>query len=176
MNDIQILLELYKEQRNLGLHHETQRSKVSSLMLTAATILIGLIAFDDNINEYDLPQALAIFFLGIFGAFFTLKHYERFSFHRHRSRVLRKAIDAVLKCGELHSNENRRVRDEIRKSLDLKIEKSPHLLRSIVKITNRQYKYKGGCLQKASLHKFWASLHLFISVIGLLIAFKIIFL
>jgi len=50
MNDVQVLLDLYKEQRDLGIHHEDQRAKVTGLMFTIATILIGVVAFDKNVT------------------------------------------------------------------------------------------------------------------------------
>ncbi len=100
MKDIQILLDLYKEQRDLGMHHEEQRSTLSNLMLTAATALIGLIALDQEITRGDIPIALLVILLGIFGAFFSLKHYERFCFHRDRSHTIRLAIDAALRWQE----------------------------------------------------------------------------
>lgn len=169
MKDVQVLHELYKEQRDLSIHHENQRATMSNLMLTADTILIGLIALDNSLNRKDLAVALAVVFLGIFGALFTLKHYERFRFHRHRSRLLRKAIDAALRWSELHSNDDRGIREEIRRTLELDPDKSAHLLGSLVEMANDSYKNQGHFLAETDLHKFWAAPHLVIAAIGLVI-------
>lgn len=170
MKDIDILLELYKEQRDLGIHHENQRSTVSNLILTIATVLIALISIDNHLTNSDLPVALTLIFLGIFGASFTLKNYERFSFHRHRSRLIRKAIDAALKWGELNNDEDHGIRDEIRETLGLDMKyPSQLLMEAIVNTANDQYKGKSHFLYKTDLHKFWVGLHLMISVVGLAI-------
>lgn len=175
MKDIDVLFELYKEQRDLGMHHEDQRSTVSGLLLTAATLLIGLIVFDDKVTESDLPVAGVIVFIGIFGCLFTLKNYERFNFHRERSRtrILRLAIDAALRWGELHNNEDKGIRDEIRNALELDPNKSAYLIGSLVKMANNKYRKKEIFLEKADLHKFWVGLHLTVSAIGLLIGLRI---
>jgi hypothetical protein len=170
VKDIDMLLELYKEQRDLGIHHENQRSTVSNLILTVATVLIALISIDNHLTKSDLPVALTLTFLGIFGALFTLKNYERFSFHRHRSRLIRKAIDAALKWGELNNDEDHRIRYEIRATLGLDMKNSDQLLiEAIVNKANDQYKGKNRFLYKIDLHNFWVGLHLVISVVGLAI-------
>jgi TctA family transporter len=96
MKDIDVLVELYKEQRQLGLHHEGQRNAVTGIILTIASGLIVVIGFDKELTTLDLPVAFVVVLAGVFGAILSLKHYERFRFHRHRSRVLRKAIDAAF--------------------------------------------------------------------------------
>jgi len=140
MKDIDVLLELYKEQRDLGMHHEDQRATVSGLLLTAATILIGFIVYDKEVTQSDLPVAMVIVLLGIFGCLFTLKNYERFNFHRKRSRDLRLAIDAALRWGELHNNDDKEIRAEIRNALGLDPKESAYLIRSLVKNANSNYK------------------------------------
>lgn len=212
MKDIDVFLELYKEQRDLGLHHETQRSTVSSLLLTIAAILIGFITFDNQLTQSDLPATGIVVIIGIFGWLFTLKNYERFSFHRQRSRKLRLAIDAILRCSESHNNEDQEIRDEIRKVLKLDPYKSTYLIESLVNMTNNEYEKKNeykkiryfmgkanlqripkslnfwlvvylryinnlfkSAIYRISLHKFWAGLHLLISIVGLLIGLSIIF-
>lgn len=177
MKDIDMLFELYKEQRDLGMHHENQRSTESGLLLTVATILIGVIALDENITRNDFPVACVIVLIGIFGCLFTLKNYERFKFHRKRSRILRFAIDAALRHGELHNNEDKEIRYEIRKALKLcpnAPEESGYLIQSIIEMANDKYKKKGYLMEKANLHSFWIVLHLTVSAIGLLIGLKAI--
>ncbi len=78
----------------------------------------------------------------------------------------------------MHNDEDRGVRDEIRKALNLPTKTSDYLLQSLVKTANTQYKEheaKRGLLRRrlvdVRLHTFWAALFLFISLIGLVIVF-----
>jgi Ca2+/Na+ antiporter len=187
MNDIKILFELYKEQRDLGLHHEDQRAKVTGLMFTVATILIGLVAFDKTLTIIDLPAVTLIITLGIFGALFSLKHYERFTFHRKRSRILRDAIDAALRAEELNDSNSKKVRDEIRRKLNLDQKKSEFLIESIVKKSNKLYKKKNkekskeekkkkskNSLKWIRLNLFWTLLHVIVSIIGIVLLASIV--
>ncbi len=179
MNDIKILFELYKEQRDLGLHHEDQRAKVTGLMFTVATILIGLVVFDKTLTIFDLPAAILIITLGIFGALFSLKHYERFTFHRKRSRLLRDAIDAALRAEEENDSNSKKVRDAIRCKLNLDEQKSEFLIESIVEKSNKLYKEENKKKSKNSLkwirlNLFWTLLHIIVSIIGIVLLASIV--
>jgi hypothetical protein len=173
MNDLDILVELYKEQRALGTHHEQQRATVSGLMLTGATILVALTTFDDHLTLRDLPLALSIILLGIFGVFFSLKDYERFRFHRHRSRLLRDAIDAALAVAETNDASACAIREEVRKALKLEQTESSFLLQSMVKIANKRYKKT--ISSEIRLHTFRAVLHGFAAVVGIVIFILILY-
>jgi hypothetical protein len=136
---------------------------VSGLLLTAATILIGFTVFDEKLTESDLPVAGVIVLIGIFGCLFTLKNYERFNFHRERSRDLRYAIDAALSWGEMNNNDDKGIRNSIRNALELDPNGSAFLIESLVKSSNNKYKNEAHFLKNAKLHNFWVGLHLIVS-------------
>lgn len=78
-------------------HHEVQRSNVVSVIIAICAALIGIGTFDRAIEG---PADAAIFALlialGLFGAGFCLKHYERYAYHMRRARGFREALDAAL--------------------------------------------------------------------------------
>ncbi len=167
-------MELYKEQRQLGLHHEGQRNAVTGIILTIASGLIAVIGFDKELTFSDLPIAFVVVLAGIFGAILSLKHYERFVFHRGRSRLLRKAIDAALRYSEQQDERDRELRDEIRKSVDLNRESSLDLLKALVDKANKDYEDKNPFLYRWKLHKLWAAISVLISLIGVVLILMIL--
>jgi hypothetical protein len=173
MKDIDVLVELYKEQRQLSLHHEGQRNAVTGIILTIASGLIAVIGFDKELTKLDLPVAFLVVFAGGFGAILSLKHYERFRFHRHRSRMLRKAIDAALRYSE-KENDSHDLRKEIRTSLDLGPESSSDLLKAVVDKANRSYGEKDAMLSRWELNKLWAAISVLVSLIGVVLIIVIL--
>jgi uncharacterized membrane protein YeaQ/YmgE (transglycosylase-associated protein family) len=184
VKDVDVLVELYKEQRQLGLHHEGQRNAATSIILTITSGLIAIIGFRKELTISELPVAFLIVFAGIFGAVLSLKHYERFGFHRHRSRLLRTAIDAALKHSDQEGETDCKIRDEIRTSLNLQRERSSDLLNAIVDKANESYgkpiTRKGKpitrkpLLYRWQLHTLWAAINLFIAFIGAVLILMII--
>ena len=174
MKDIDVLVELYKEQRQLGLHHEGQRHAVTGMILTIASALIAVIGFDKQLTTFDLPLAFIVVVAGVFGAILSFKHYERFRFHRHRSRLLRTAIDAALRYSEQKDVHDRELRAEIRKSLDLQPEYSSDLLKALVDKANESYNKKKPFLSGWELHRLWAFISVFISLIGVILIMMIL--
>lgn len=177
MKDIDALFELLKVQKDFAIHHENQRSTISNLLLTVAIILIGFITYDHDIARSDLPASFFLVIIGIFSCFFTLKNYERFRFHYSLFTNYLLAIDAALQCNDLNNDEDRKIRDEIRKSLKLDSDKSVYLMQSISNMAKNDYIKEGGLMAKIAkfrVHQFWIGLHLFISVIGLYIIYQII--
>ena len=81
MDKNEILWKLYEDNRNYARFHELQRSTATNLILAVSAGLIGLVTFDKNINLLDLPSVLFLDVLGIFGAIFSAKHYERARLH-----------------------------------------------------------------------------------------------
>lgn len=135
-----ILFALYSENVNQCRHHESQRATVTSSIIAIDTIIIGLITFDKVINYTDIPLSVLLIILGIFGATFTLKHYERYSLCVERLRQYRKELDEQFAGNEISRLRN--IADEIHKK------RFPHL----VKYTH---------------HKFWIFLHIIIIAIAL---------
>ena len=92
-----VLWKMYQEHCTQGRHHETQRSTVISTLLAISAAVIGVITLDRNIvYPADLPLSVTLIFIGVFGAGFSMKHYERFSLHMERARRYRDALDALL--------------------------------------------------------------------------------
>jgi len=102
----EILLAMYQDNIDQGRHHEIQRGNVTSAMLAIEAIIIGLITFDKQINLFDLPLTIMLIVLGVFGAGFTLKQYERFSLHMERARVYRGKLDELFMGGLISSLKN----------------------------------------------------------------------
>jgi hypothetical protein len=86
------------------------------------------------------------------GAVLSLKHYERFCFHRHLSRKLRQAIDAPLRYSE-QTKADCGVCGEIRKSLGLLPESSSDLIYAIVKKANESYAKEAKSYERTKSHE-----------------------
>jgi hypothetical protein len=135
-----ILFALYSENVTQCRHHESQRATVTSSVIAIDTIIIGLITFDKVINYTDIPLSVLLIILGIFGATFTLKHYERYSLCVERLRQYRKELDEQFAGNEISRLRN--IADDIHKK------RFP----TLVKYTH---------------HKFWIFLHIIIIAIAL---------
>lgn len=96
-----VLLSLYLDDIAYARHHEDLRSTVTNLILVIGAALGGLIGFDNNITDSDVPAAAFLIIVGICGAVFSYKHYERFHSHYARARELRKKLDALSGLGIL---------------------------------------------------------------------------
>jgi Ca2+/Na+ antiporter len=90
---------MYQELTTQGRHHEVQRATVTNFIIIVAG---GILAFIANRDVTRDKWSLAAFLIviGLFGALFSAKQYERFRFHvvaagRYR-RELEKAIDSNL--------------------------------------------------------------------------------
>lgn len=87
----EIILEFYKSHENSMLNHESQRANMTNIILTICTILIAVIgSMEVGIEKIILSSMLPI--LGIFGYVFSMKHYERFSWHLSCSNLYREKI------------------------------------------------------------------------------------
>lgn len=131
--------KLYAEHCTHARHHETQRSIVAGTFLTIATAIIGLVTFDKVLGLADLPLTLLLVAVGLFGAVFSAKQYERASLHELRARFFREAIDATF-AG------------------------SP--LKTIKRNSDERHAVKFSRLEKLRLNKFWIGLYLLIVIIG----------
>jgi hypothetical protein len=144
----EILFGLYQDNINQGRHHETQRATVTSSILAIDAIIIGLITFDKCINSSDVPLTIFLTVLGIFGAAFTLKHYERYSLHMQRARVYRNKLDKIFMDGLVFT---------LKKNADEENDKEFPILKNL------------------RLHYWWTALHLIVSVIGTVLTIIAIF-
>lgn len=135
-----VFLKMYQEHCTQGRHHETQRSTVISAVMAVSAAVIGIITFDMTVAApADLPLALFLVVLGVFGAGFSMKHYERFNLHMERARRHRDELDALLQGQPL-----RRMKEEA----DMAHRQD----------FPRMYKWR--------LHYWWLTLNLFVALVG----------
>ena len=135
-----ILFALYNENVTQCRHHESQRATVTSSIIAIDTIIIGLITFDKVINHVDIPLSILLIILGIFGATFTLKHYERYSLCVERLRQYRKELDEQFAGNEILRLKN---------------------------IADENHKKRFPNLVRYTHHKFWIFLHILITGIAM---------
>lgn len=147
MNDHQQLREtlwkLYQEHLTQFRHYENQRATVTASILAVGIALIGLITFDKIIGKFDLPMTLLLTFLGVFGAFFSAKQYEKAALNMDRARECRTAIDATFVNAPL---------ERIRQAA----------------IQKHQTRFP--MVKKLKVHKFWISLYILLALIGFILS------
>ena len=78
MNDLaEVMWRLYAENTTQGRHHETMRASVTSIVLLIAGAVLTVIGFSKGIYFEHSPVTTFLIFVGLFGALFVAKHYER---------------------------------------------------------------------------------------------------
>jgi hypothetical protein len=134
------LWNMYNDHIVQGRHHETQRATVLGLLLTLATALVGLATWDHHLGgRVDAMVGSLIAALGVFGAGFTFKHYERYCYHMARARGFREALDATLPDRSIQE-----------------------ILDGADRVHNRAFPR----LRKLRLHYWWIALNLFVVAVG----------
>lgn len=96
MDDKELLAKLYDENCNHSRHHENLRATMTNLIIFVGTGLLGLVTVDQKLNPTDLALTLFLTLLGIFGALFSSKYYERLRLHRGRARAILDRLDKLL--------------------------------------------------------------------------------
>lgn len=143
------LWKLYSENVAQARHHEAQRSTVVGLILAISTGILGVIALDKGIKPpIDTALALLLVLLGLFGATFSFKHYERFRLHMRRARGYREALDSTL---------------------------AGRPLRAIKKAADEEIAAAFPVFSRLRLHHWWVALNLMISTVGLSLTFISVF-
>ncbi|HCE72925.1 MAG TPA: hypothetical protein DET67_17855 [Ruegeria sp.] len=96
---MELLWRLYEEDRTFSKHHEQQRTATSGLLVTISAALIAFTAIDQKLEGADVLAGALLIILGLFGAIFTHKQYERSRLHLNRSYAyfdaMNKAIEGV---------------------------------------------------------------------------------
>jgi len=126
--------------------HKVQQLQAPILAIDA--INIGLITFDKSVNVSDVPLTIFLTVLGIFGAAFTLKHYERYPLHIQMASLYRNKIDEIFMEGLVFT---------LKKNAD--------------KTNDKEFPR----LKYLRLHYWWTALHMIISIIGIVLAIIAIF-
>lgn len=91
---------MYAENCVQGRHHETMRATLTTLISAIAAGALGLLKTDQP-QCSQLPLAFLVIALGLFGAFVSRKHYERFALHMRRASAYRRRIDALVSGADL---------------------------------------------------------------------------
>ena len=142
-----ILLCMYQEHLKQARHQDNQRSTMANLILIISSGLLGFITFDKILNITDLPLAIFLFLLGLYGAVFSAKYYERYKLHYERSRKVREQIDRIFNQIEISI---------LQKKADLKTKEVYPVIFDL------------------RLYWLWISLMLIISIVGLGLALSIL--
>jgi hypothetical protein len=106
MTDVDLLLEMYKQQVARSEHYEKLRSSISSLVLAIAVALIGIATARQPMVLADTVVGIAIIALGVFGYFSSLFHSKRARRHGETAGEYREAIDKIMptaRIDEIHS-------------------------------------------------------------------------
>jgi len=141
-DEAELLWRMCNEEYSQARQHETQRASMTTIGVTLSVAAIGLITSDGKFSVIDLPLALIVVGIGIFGSFFTLKHYERFQFHIERSRVYRGKLESFYPNADMKS------------------------LRSWAE---RKHKKNFHHLFRIRLYWFWLGIHASIGLLGLVV-------
>jgi hypothetical protein len=140
---VDALWRMYGEHCTHVRHHETQRSSVAAAFIAIAGALVGLITYDKELTVGDLPGTIFLLGVGIFGALFCAKQWERACKHTQRARHYRNKIDQLLTGVDI-------------KSLKQKADE----------VHDREFPR----LHKLRLHKFWIGLYLLIALLGFVLS------
>jgi hypothetical protein len=127
-------------------HHETQRSSVAAVIMAICAALIGLATFDRALTLIDVPLLLFLLIIGVFGAIFSAKQWERASMHTERARAHRNRVDSLL-------GGHARIVWTIKQEADL--------------IHNRDFPR----LYNLRLHRFWIGLYLLVAALAVVLIF-----
>ncbi len=110
----ELLLALYLEDIAYARHHEDLRSTITNLILVIGAALAGFVGFDNKINNSDIPAAIFLIIVGLVGAIFSYKHYERFHSHYARAREFRSSLDSIgeLNIGKMKAQADKKHRKQ----------------------------------------------------------------
>ena len=140
MDEKDILWKMYEENRSYARHHEQLRATGTSLLIAVGAGVIGLITHNRVLGYEELPLSVLLLVVGLFGAVFSAKHYERLRLHLTRAEQYLDALEEH--CPDLNLVKLKRAGD-----------------RANAKRFPR--------LSKLRLNRFWGALHLFNALLGL---------
>lgn len=147
MDDKTLLWNLYQDNRIQAQFHETQRTNGSALIGGGAAVIVASIAEDGHYLREDVPLAVILVMLGIFGFLYCLKISERMQLHLNRCRRFLPMLDAMDDTIDLMA-----VKDECDRK------------------TASQFPFA----HRVKLRTFWEGMHILIGVTGILILGRIL--
>ena len=143
MDTADLWLKLFQEYAAEARHHEQQRATVTGFFSALAAGVLTLVGFDNSLNLSDLPAALFLIAIGVFGAMFSAKQYERYYVCMERARQIRSALEEAIPGSRI---------------LELKL--------TADKLASNRFPR----LHRWRLGLFWVALHGLIASFGLLVA------
>jgi hypothetical protein len=100
MTPVDVLWGMYQEHCTQGRHHEDQRSTTTNLNVALAGGVAAFVSAKGYAGEL-WPLPMMVIAIGIFGALFSLKQYERFRFHMKCAGEYRDALEVLLPSTQL---------------------------------------------------------------------------
>jgi hypothetical protein len=147
MDDKSLLWHLYQDNRVQAQFHETQRVNGTGLIGGGAAVIIATISQDGKYSRQDIPLAVVLVVVGMFGFLFCVKSYERMQLHLNRCREFLRLLDDMDEKHDLGA---------IKDSVDKK--------------TAAQFKFASSI----KLRTFWQGIHILIAAAGLAILLRIL--
>jgi hypothetical protein len=132
---------MYQEHTTQGRHHEVQRATLTNIIIIVAGGILAFVA-NNGVTRDKWVLAAFLIVIGLFGAFFSAKQYERFRFH-------------VVAAGKY------------RKELERSIENSLTGIRESALARHKSEFLP--LIVKLRLHYFWIGLHILIASLGIVL-------
>lgn len=142
MEKADLYLKLFQEYASEARHHEQQRATVTGFFSALAAGILTVVGIDKVLNVADIPAALFLVVIGVFGCVFSAKQYERFFVCMERARQYRLALQEAVPGSNII---------ELKRTADRKaLERFPRL-----------HVWRLGI--------FWVALHALIALLGILL-------
>lgn len=139
----QLLLDMYNAQVSRSVHYEGQRALISNLIVAITVALVTFTTFDKQLSMPDLPLAILIVLLGVFGLVASKLHYERSRRHGKTAAAYREALAEAVPDAQIND-----------------IRTKAH-----INLINKYGK------RKLRLHHLWDYLHMSIIIVGIALIF-----
>jgi hypothetical protein len=146
VDEADILLRLCENEWLQGRQCEDQRAGMTNFIVIIAAAILSLIV-QMGFDTRTLPIAVLLALLGAYGALVSAKLYERWRFHMRRARYWRNRID------ELHPNAQ---------------------VVHLKEVAYHEHKTRYPRLVRLRLHWLWLTLHMLITLFGVVCAIVIV--
>lgn len=147
LDDKTLLWHLYEDNRSQAQFHETQRVNGTGLIGGGAAVVISTISQSGAYNRADIPLAIVLIVIGIFGFFFCVKSYERMQLHLNRCKEFLKILDQM---------------DDL------------HEIIAIKNAADKKTKTEFPFASKLKLRLFWQGVHVLIACSGVIFLVRIL--
>jgi hypothetical protein len=94
-DEADILLQIWREQRDKARQCEDQRALMTNIVLVLASAGIGLVVQHGLRDRTMLLVTVSLVLLGGYGAITSLKYRERYAYHNAQARVLLHRLDGM---------------------------------------------------------------------------------